>query len=202
MSQDRLQILEEAGFTWRDPSRQRKRSDTRQETWDGFISQLADFKLQYGHFMVNKVNKTKQKGSKLGRLDEFCSWVRKQYILYKEGSPCQLTKAKVDQLREMGFWLERGQVNKFVTKKDKMKKLEERDEEHVALPEKLEVPKLEDSSLNVDVTGTDNSGNDGENDGDIEEAAAEGSASEEAKQGPAENEAERKMLYVANEVTV
>ena len=113
MSQDRLQALESSGFTWRDPSRTRKRSDTRQETWDGFLSQLVDFKVKYGHFMVNKVNKTLEKGNRLGRLDEFCGWVRKQYMLYKEGQPCQLTDEKVKQLREIDFWLERGEAHRY-----------------------------------------------------------------------------------------
>ncbi len=138
MSQDRLQMLEEIGFSWRDPSRQRKRCDTRQETWDGFVSQLKAFHEQYGHFMVNKVNKTKGKGSRLGRLDEFCSWVRKQYTLFKEGSPCQLTQAKVNQLKDMGFWLERGQTNKYLMKK----KLTGNEEDN---PESLSVPTIENA---------------------------------------------------------
>jgi|EP00970_Alexandrium_tamarense_P004804 hypothetical protein len=99
MSQDRLEILEAIGFVWRDPSRQRKRSDTRLETWDGFLSQLANFKLEHGHYMVNKVYKEQGKGTTLGRLDEFCGWVRKQYTLYKEGKECQLTDAKVAQCK-------------------------------------------------------------------------------------------------------
>ena len=165
MSQDRLQILEGAGFTWRDPSRQRKRSDTRQETWDGFVSQLADFKEEYGHFMVNKVNKTKAKGSKLGRLDEFCSWVRKQYILFKEGSPCQLTEAKTSQLKDMGFWLERGQVKKYTTKKDKKRKMEEEEGEVLKLEPKLVVPKIE---------------NEGDSDGEQVESIEQDAVAEES----------------------
>lgn len=113
MSMDRLQQLESAGFTWRDPSRTRKRSDTHQETWDGFVSQLLEFKEKYGHFHVNKVNKSLEKGNRLGRLDDFCGWVRKQYTLFKEGSPCQLTDEKVNQLKDMGFWLERSQIHKY-----------------------------------------------------------------------------------------
>mmetsp|Transcript_10489 Transcript_10489/g.18945 ORF Transcript_10489/g.18945 Transcript_10489/m.18945 type:complete len:730 (-) Transcript_10489:135-2324(-) len=133
MSKDRLQVLEGAGFTWRDPSRTRKRSDTRQETWDGFISQLEEFKEKYGHFMVNKINKTLEKGNRLGRLDEFCGWVRKQYTLYKEGSPCQLTDEKVNQLKEMEFWLERGQSHRLsASKKEK--------EEAIAQLGELQVP--------------------------------------------------------------
>lgn len=53
MTEDRLQVLSEAGFSWRDPSRTRRRSDTHHESWDGFISQLRGFKLKYGHFMVS-----------------------------------------------------------------------------------------------------------------------------------------------------
>ena len=113
MTPERLKALDDAGLAWRDPSRTRKRSDTRQETWDDFITQLKQFEEKYGHFMINKVNKTLEKGNRMGRLDEFCGWVRKQYTLYKAGSPCQLTDEKVNQLKEMGFWLERSQVHKF-----------------------------------------------------------------------------------------
>ncbi|KAL7522838.1 hypothetical protein ACHAWX_007548 [Stephanocyclus meneghinianus] len=97
MTQERFDMLQNVGFAWRDPSRSRMRSDAREETWDGFISQMADFKKRYGHFMVNKVNKSKGKGNRLGRLEEWCSWVRKQYILYKQGHPSQLDESKVAQ---------------------------------------------------------------------------------------------------------
>lgn len=49
--------------------------------------------------MVNKVNKSKVKGNGLGRLEEWCSWVRKQYILYKQGHPSQLDESKVAQCK-------------------------------------------------------------------------------------------------------
>ncbi|KAL7548453.1 hypothetical protein ACHAWF_011740 [Thalassiosira exigua] len=114
MTADRLRILEDAGFTWRDPSRTRYRSDKKEETWDMFMRQLREFKEKYGHFMVNKLNKSLHKGSKVHRLNEFCVWVRKQYALYKEeSSECQLTDEKVAQLEEMGFWLERGEAQKY-----------------------------------------------------------------------------------------
>ncbi|KAL7535057.1 hypothetical protein ACHAXR_006238 [Thalassiosira sp. AJA248-18] len=156
MSQDRLQVLEGAGFTWRDPSRTRKRSDTRQETWDGFMSQLHDFYVKYGHFMVNKVNKTLEKGSRLGRLDEFCGWVRKQYTLYKEGSPCQLTDEKVNQLKEMGFWLERGQAHRY---SNEQRAASSPQKEAAVQLGQLHIPKIDDVA---------------DNDEMAEEAASEG----------------------------
>jgi len=124
MSEDRLKVLKEAGFTWRDPSRKRYRTDTRKETWDSFLSQLRWFHEKYGHFMVNKVSKTLERGNRLGRLDEFCGWVRKQYVLYKQGSACQLTDVKVNQLKEIGFWLEHGESHRFVAKIKREGKLE------------------------------------------------------------------------------
>ena len=113
MTQERLQILEEAGFSWRDPSRGRPRKDTRKESWDDFIAQLQEFKAKYGHFMVNRQNKLLEKGDRLYRLDEFCGWVRKQYVLFKAGQPSQLTNEKVNQLKELGFWLERGEAQRY-----------------------------------------------------------------------------------------
>ena len=137
MTPERLKALEEAGLAWRDPSRTRIRSDTRQETWDDFITQLKQFEEKYGHFMINKVNKTLGKGNRMGRLDEFCGWVRKQYTLYcKAGSPCQLTDEKVDQLKEMGFWLERSQAHKFA-------KSSKKESNAVELGE-LKVPTIDD----------------------------------------------------------
>ena len=144
MSQDRLEALEKAGFMWRDPSRTSKRSDTRDETWESFISQLEEFKAKYGHFMVNKVNKTLGKGNRLGRLDEFCGWVRKQYAVYKQGTPCQLTDEKVNQLKEMGFWLERSQAHQFAYSQ----KAFSPQKEDVAQLGQLKVPTINDIANN------------------------------------------------------
>eukprot|EP00804_Cyclotella_cryptica_P029861 CCRYP_010769-RC/>CCRYP_010769-RC protein AED:0.29 eAED:0.29 QI:174/1/1/1/0.8/0.66/6/145/688 len=120
MTQERFDMLRTVGFSWRDPSRSRKRSDAREETWDGFISQMVDFKERYGHFMVNKVNKSKGKGDRLGRLEEWCSWVRKQYILYKQGHQSQLDESKIAQLKDMGFWLERSHAVGLANKRAKL----------------------------------------------------------------------------------
>lgn len=77
-----------------------------------------------------------EKGNRLHRLDEFCSWVRKQHILFKEGSPCQLTDEKVNQLKEIGFWLERGESQRFALNAIKKEK-----EEAIQLGE-LQVPSV------------------------------------------------------------
>ena len=114
---------------------------------------------KYGHFMVNKVNKTLERGNRLGRLDEFCGRARKQYLLFKEGSPCQLTEDKVDQLREMGFCLERSQAHRYSLGQQQQKASStprRKEEEGAAIGlGQLRAPKIDDDFENGGKSGDD-----------------------------------------------
>mmetsp|Transcript_20467 Transcript_20467/g.29184 ORF Transcript_20467/g.29184 Transcript_20467/m.29184 type:complete len:846 (+) Transcript_20467:121-2658(+) len=89
MTEERVQALEEVGFTWS--------ISNADNDWADRIEELKAFKAQHGNCLVpNKFNENPKLGAWVGKQ-------RKQYKFFLEGKPCNLTDERVKALDALGF---------------------------------------------------------------------------------------------------
>lgn len=100
MTQDRINFLEDVGFVW----------DSHEAGWKERLSDLIDFKTRHGNCLVPSNCPTQQ---------QLATWVkcqRRQYKLYREGRPSNMTPDRIMILEKLGFeWKLRSSsyMNKF-----------------------------------------------------------------------------------------
>lgn len=87
MTDERIERLEAVGFVW----------DSHNTTWERRIEELREYKKVHGHVSVPTSYKENMK---------LATWVkqqRRQYKLFCQGRPSNITLERIDQLQSMGF---------------------------------------------------------------------------------------------------
>lgn len=87
MTQDRIKILQDIGFVW----------DSHEAAWQERLSELLEFKTEYGNCLVP---------SNCPERPQLATWVkcqRRQYKLYWEGRPSNMTVERIMVLEKNGF---------------------------------------------------------------------------------------------------
>ena len=87
MTQDRINFLQDIGFVW----------DSHEAGWKERLSALIDFKTKYGNCLVPSNCPTQQ------RLATWVKSQRRQYKLYREGRPSNMTADRIMILEKHGF---------------------------------------------------------------------------------------------------
>lgn len=98
MTEERVKALEEVGFFW---------STTNADAdWNARIKELKEFKAQHGNCLVpNRYPENPRLGTWVGKQ-------RKQYKLFQEGKPSNLTEERVQALDDLDFvWTLRSLVD-------------------------------------------------------------------------------------------
>jgi hypothetical protein len=98
MTEERVKALEDVGFCW---------STTNADAdWNARIKELQTYKDQHGNCLVpNRYPENPRLGTWVGKQ-------RKQYKLFHEGTPCNLTYERVRALDDLGFvWTLRSLVD-------------------------------------------------------------------------------------------
>lgn len=90
MTEERVKALEEIGFVW----------DSQGAAWGERLDELKEFRNSVGHSNVP---------SNYTNNPQLATWVkcqRRQYKLYMEGKPSNMTQARIKELEDIGFeWL-------------------------------------------------------------------------------------------------
>jgi hypothetical protein len=90
MTEERVKALEEIGFVW----------DSQGAAWGERLNELKEFRNNVGHSNVP---------SNFTSNPQLATWVkcqRRQYKLYMEGKPSNMTQARIQELEDIGFeWL-------------------------------------------------------------------------------------------------
>mmetsp|Transcript_2659 Transcript_2659/g.3932 ORF Transcript_2659/g.3932 Transcript_2659/m.3932 type:complete len:367 (+) Transcript_2659:92-1192(+) len=84
---DRIKILDDVGFVW----------DSHEATWQERLAALREFKHEHGHCEVP---------SKYQPNPQLATWVkcqRRQYKLFLEGQPSNITSERIAELESFGF---------------------------------------------------------------------------------------------------
>lgn len=84
---DRIKILDNVGFVW----------DSHEATWQERLAALSEFKNEHGHCEVP---------SKYQPNPQLATWVkcqRRQYKLFLEGQPSNITAERISELERFGF---------------------------------------------------------------------------------------------------
>lgn len=87
MTQKRIDSLEALGFIW----------DVHGDVWDGKLSELKRFRETHRHCDVP---------CNFPENQQLAVWIkcqRRQYKLFKEGSPSSMTQERIQQLESLGF---------------------------------------------------------------------------------------------------
>lgn len=87
MTEERIRRLESVGFVW----------DSHNTIWERRIADLEEFRRHHGHVTVPTSYKQNTK---------LATWVkqqRRQYKLFCQGRPSNITLDRIEQLQSMGF---------------------------------------------------------------------------------------------------
>jgi Helicase associated domain len=87
MSEERVKVLEDIGFVW----------DSQGAAWEERLGELKEFRAQNQHCNVP---------TNFRDNPQLASWVkcqRRQYKLYLEGQPSNITPRRIERLEELGF---------------------------------------------------------------------------------------------------
>jgi len=87
MTHERVELLERIGFVW----------DSQGASWYERLAELEEFKNRNGHCNVP---------SHYGKNSRLAAWVkcqRRQYKLFQEGKPSNMSQGRIDELENLGF---------------------------------------------------------------------------------------------------
>lgn len=87
MTDERIQHLESVGFVW----------DSHNTIWEQRIAEIEEFRRLHGHVTVPSTYKENMK---------LATWVkqqRRQYKLFSQGRPSNITLERIEQLQSLGF---------------------------------------------------------------------------------------------------
>jgi Helicase associated domain len=96
MTEDRVNALENIGFVW----------DSQNASWEERLGELREFCAVFQHCNVP---------SSYGENPQLATWIkcqRRQYKLYVEGKPSNITKQRIEKLESLGFEWELRSIKK------------------------------------------------------------------------------------------
>lgn len=106
LTDERIRLLDDLNFQWMTRS---------EEMWNKHVSELREFKQQYGHALVPKNYPLNP------QLSAWVSTQRKNFKLRQDGKPSPLTLTRVAELDEMGFVWNYWDHNFMATRKDQLR---------------------------------------------------------------------------------
>lgn len=93
MTQDRARVLESIGFVW----------DSQGACWEERLDELKRFKDEYGHCNVPSLS------TEYPKLATWIKCQRRQYKLFQDGQPSNITAQRINELEKLGLqWEIRG----------------------------------------------------------------------------------------------